>query len=112
MNEFLTNLGFDVQNLNILPLGDGHINETYLIKTLSGRFVVQKVPKSLDIRKLEYNYKLYSDACREYEFLYPEWMSISSSPDSNESHVHFKYHYQDYQHFLNKILKLNIKNFS
>lgn len=95
MNEFLTNLGFDVQNLNILPLGDGHINETYLIKTLSGRFVVQKVPKSLDIRKLEYNYKLYSDACREHDFLYPEWMSISSSPDSNESDVHFKYHYQD-----------------
>jgi prepilin-type processing-associated H-X9-DG protein len=100
MNEFLTNLGFDVQNLNINPLGDGHINETYLIIINSERFVVQKVQKGLDIRKLEYNYKLYSDACREHEFIFPEWTKISSSSDlnpsgSNESDTYFKYHYQD-----------------
>ncbi|MCR5213628.1 MAG: aminoglycoside phosphotransferase family protein [Eubacterium sp.] len=55
-------------------LGDGNINDTYLIKTPNQDYICQRIKKEMDIEKLEYNYKLYSKACQENSWLYPTWM--------------------------------------
>ncbi len=56
---------------NVIPLGGGHINDTYLVETEDGRYICQRISRDMDTAKLEYNYCLYSKACDEYGLAYP-----------------------------------------
>lgn len=60
--------------IDIGPIEDGHINDTYLVKTEEQTFILQRIQKAIDISKLEYNYELYSKALDEGGFLYPKWI--------------------------------------
>ena len=57
--------------INVIPLGGGHINETYLIETEDGRYICQRISRDMDTAKLEHNYSLYSKACSESDLAYP-----------------------------------------
>ena len=59
------------------PLGDGHINDTYLALSHGKRYVLQRLQGRMDISKLEHNYTLYSKACEEHAWRYPKWISSS-----------------------------------
>ncbi|MBR6477790.1 MAG: phosphotransferase [Lachnospiraceae bacterium] len=59
----------------VTPFGDGHVNETFLVKTGEGRYVCQHVRKAMDIGILEHNYLLYSKSCREADWPCPAWMN-------------------------------------
>ncbi len=51
-----------------LPFGEGHINDTYLVETLSGKYILQKVnPKVFDTRVLVNNLSCFFDAFQQYE---------------------------------------------
>ena len=56
---------------NVIPLGGGHINDTYLVETEEGRYICQRISRDMDTAKLEYNYSIYSKACDEYGLAYP-----------------------------------------
>lgn len=60
--------------LSISPLGDGHINDTFLVKTDTGKYVMQRVRNSMDIDSCLYNYGLYSDICKRSCWSYPVWI--------------------------------------
>ena len=69
INDFL-----DDEILSINEFGDGHINDTILVETQSGRYVAQRIESGMDISKLEYNYKLYSEVFVNHDWLYPKWI--------------------------------------
>ncbi len=58
------------------PFADGNINDTYLIETSSGKYVLQRLQKKMDCSKLQFNYELYSKACEAEGILYPKWLSL------------------------------------
>ena len=58
-----------------MPLGDGRINDTFLVKTANRAYVLQHVTKKMDSSKLEYNYDLYSEACENANLLYPKLLT-------------------------------------
>ncbi len=58
------------------PLSGGNINDTYLIETPSGKYVLQRLQKKMDPSKLKHNYGLYSEACEAEGILYPRWLSM------------------------------------
>ena len=58
--------------LNISHLGDGHINETFLLETYKDRYVLQRIAANMDISKLEYNYNIYSEAFDKNDLMYPK----------------------------------------
>ena len=58
--------------LNISHLGDGHINETFLLETSKDRYVLQRIAANMDISKLEYNYNIYSEAFDKNDLMYPK----------------------------------------
>ena len=60
--------------LSAEPLGDGHINDTYRVRTEDGDFVCQRVRKTMNVTALEYNYVLYSEACDKAGWSYPAWL--------------------------------------
>ena len=60
--------------LDINPLGNGHINDTFLVKTMARDYVIQKVPKDINISHLEYNINLYSEVMDKCGLLYPKWI--------------------------------------
>ncbi len=66
----------DDKVLAISPLGDGHINDTFLIETEDCNYVLQKLSIEMDIKKLEYNYNLYSEPFEECDWSYPKWLKI------------------------------------
>ncbi|MCR4624840.1 MAG: phosphotransferase [Lachnospiraceae bacterium] len=60
--------------ISACPLGDGHINDTFLADTADGRYVVQRVKSTMDIESCLYNYGLYSKVCDEADWFYPVWI--------------------------------------
>lgn len=59
---------------SINPLGSGHINETFCVKTADGgQYVCQRVQKKMDVSKLEHNYLLYAKAFENAGWPYPTW---------------------------------------
>lgn len=59
---------------SVAPFGDGHINDTFLVKAGGRDYVCQRVRKAMDLCALENNYLLLSKACREAGWTCPEWM--------------------------------------
>ena len=57
--------------VSVKPLGEGHINDTFLAETEKGKYVVQRVKSSMDIEGCEYNFGLYSGALAGSDWLYP-----------------------------------------
>lgn len=53
---------------------EGHINDTFFVKTGTGRYVLQRLQPKMDASKLLYNYGLYSEVCEADGWLYPKWM--------------------------------------
>ena len=64
--------------LSAFPLGDGHINDTFLSDTAEGKYVVQRVGDKLDTAKFEYNYELYADILDKNGIYYPVWLKNTS----------------------------------
>ena len=62
------------KTVSVSPLGDGHINDTFLADTGKSRYVVQRVKNTMDIESCLYNYGLYSKACEESDWYYPVWI--------------------------------------
>ena len=56
------------------PLEGGHINDTYLIRTGSGKYVLQRLQSKMDPGRLIYNYGLYAPVFDAHGFLYPKWI--------------------------------------
>ncbi|MBO7632298.1 MAG: aminoglycoside phosphotransferase family protein [Lachnospiraceae bacterium] len=56
------------------PLEEGHINDTYLVRTDSGKYVLQRLRKKMDPKRLIYNYGLYAPVFEAHGFLYPKWL--------------------------------------
>ena len=63
--------------LSVKPLGEGHINDSYLIQTTESRLVSQRIGKGMDIDILEHNFEMYAEACRKADFSFPEWIKNS-----------------------------------
>ena len=66
---------FQDEVTDVAPFGDGHVNDTFLVKAGGRDYVCQRVQKAMDLRVLEHNYLLLSKACREAGWPYPEWMN-------------------------------------
>lgn len=60
--------------LDIHPVGNGHINDTYIIKTQTQDYVLQRIQKEMNVLYLEHNYSLYSEALDRDGLIYPKWM--------------------------------------
>lgn len=58
----------------VSPFGDGHINDTYYVKTERGAYVCQRLQRRIPLTALEHNYRLHSKACKEAGMLFPEWL--------------------------------------
>ena len=56
------------------PLEEGHINDTYLVRTDSGKYVLQRLQKKMDPKRLIHNYGLYAPVFEAHGFLYPKWL--------------------------------------
>ena len=56
------------------PLGDGHINDTYLVTAEDDKYVLQRIKDIADTAKCEYNYGLYADIFAHNGFYYPVWL--------------------------------------
>ena len=61
--------------LSVQPLGGGNINDTYLADTGNGSFVLQRLQKAMDTRKLTYNYELYSPLFGKEGIAFPKWLN-------------------------------------
>ncbi|MCR5120732.1 MAG: phosphotransferase [Lachnospiraceae bacterium] len=76
--------------LSVKPLGEGHINDSYLVETTSNWYVSQKIRSAMDIEILEHNYALFAEACEKADYLHPEWIRNSDgryiSTDANGDH--------------------------
>ncbi len=55
-------------------LGEGHINDTYIVKTKESDYVLQRIQKEMNISHLEHNYALYSEVLDREGLIYPKWM--------------------------------------
>lgn len=64
---------FTEEVLAVSGLGGGHINETFLVETSRGRYVLQRLQGEMDLANLEYNYHLYAALCKTSEWIYPVW---------------------------------------
>lgn len=64
----------DEKVLSVVPLEEGHINDTYIVKTQDKKYVLQCVQRSMDAAKLKYNYDLYSVSCDRKNWLYPKFI--------------------------------------
>ena len=56
------------------PIGDGHINDTYLVSTADGKYVVQRIKDTADTVKYEYNYSLYAGILASNGLKFPVWL--------------------------------------
>lgn len=77
INAFISNICHQFINSSILseePIGDGHINDTYLVATSDGRYVVQRIKDTADTAKYEYNYSLYADILASNGIKFPVWL--------------------------------------
>ena len=61
--------------LSSLPLGNGHINDTFLVKTDRSQYVLQRIRPQMDVEKLSHNYRLYSEACLNAGWLFPTFLN-------------------------------------
>ena len=62
------------ESVTIEHLGDGHINDTYLIRTGNNRYVCQRIHNEMNITRVENNYMSYREACKAAQWIYPVWM--------------------------------------
>ena len=60
--------------LSVEPVGEGQMNDTYLVTSAAGKFICQRVKGTMDEGKLIHNYELYSRACDEAGWSYPKWL--------------------------------------
>ncbi|MCR4647784.1 MAG: phosphotransferase [Lachnospiraceae bacterium] len=60
--------------LAVKPVEEGHINDTFIVKTEEGRFIIQHIQKNIDVSKQEHNFLLYSEVFEKSDFLYPKWL--------------------------------------
>jgi len=64
------------------PFGDGHINDTYLVKSSQGSFILQRVnPEVFHTPTLVRNLAVLFDALQQYE-------KIKSTSSSNFIQIH------------------------
>ncbi len=75
---------------SITAFGNGHINETFVVKTEKDRFICQRIRSKMDITRLEHNYLLYSGAFDRAGLRYPVWMQTERKeyfyPDAGGAH--------------------------
>ena len=64
----------DAPVTGIEAVSEGHINDTFFVKTPVVRYVLQRLQRKTDPVKLLYNYELYSEVCEANRLLYPKWM--------------------------------------
>ena len=62
--------------IEVAVLGEGHINDTYMVKTASREYVLQRIQKNMNISNLEYNYSLYYEVLNKYNIEYPKWLKL------------------------------------
>ncbi|SEP54624.1 Ser/Thr protein kinase RdoA involved in Cpx stress response, MazF antagonist [Lachnospiraceae bacterium NE2001] len=62
------------RSIDVSILREGHINDTYIVRTSSHEFILQRIQKEMNISHLEHNYSLYSEALDRDNLLYPKWM--------------------------------------
>lgn len=77
INAFINNICHQFINSSILsaePIGDGHINDTYLVAASDVRYVVQRIKDTADTAKFEYNYGLYADILASNGIKFPVWL--------------------------------------
>ncbi|MBO4696321.1 MAG: aminoglycoside phosphotransferase family protein [Lachnospiraceae bacterium] len=55
-------------------VSEGHINDTYFVRTAAGRYVLQRLQPKMDPEKLRFNFELYSKICESAGWAYPKWM--------------------------------------
>lgn len=60
--------------LSIRPFGDGHINDTFLVRTQEESYICQHIRKEMNVAALERNFYAYANACKGEKWLFPEWM--------------------------------------
>lgn len=88
--------------VSVAPLGDGHINDTFLVETKESRYVVQRVKNTMDIEGCLFNYSLYSKVCDESDWYYPVWIQNTEGSlfytDKNG------YHWRTYKYIAGEIL--------
>lgn len=59
---------------SVFSSGQGNINDTFIVETGSGKYVLQRLQKKMDPAKLEFNYGLYSEICERENILFPKWI--------------------------------------
>ena len=59
---------------SVRPLGNGHINATFLVETEGQSYVLQRLQMGMDTERLEHNYNLYSPVFDSDGWLYPKWL--------------------------------------
>ena len=77
INAFISNICHQFINSRIMsaePIGDGHINDTYLVSAADGKYVVQRIKDTADTAKYEYNYGLYADILASNGIKFPVWL--------------------------------------
>ena len=77
INAFISNICYQFINSCILsaePIGDGHINDTYLVTASDCRYVAQRIKDTADTAKYEYNYGLYADILASNGIKFPIWL--------------------------------------
>ena len=60
--------------LEIRQFGDGHINDTFLVKTQKEQYICQRIREGMNVAALETNFSAYANVCKGKEWLFPEWM--------------------------------------
>ena len=64
--------------LAIQSFGDGHINDTFLVRTQKKQYVCQCIRKGMNVAAMEINFSAYASVCRGKEWLFPEWMKTEN----------------------------------
>ncbi len=64
----------DSELLSVETVEEGHINDTFMVKTSEGSFIIQCLQKGMDTSKQERNFLLYSEVFDKHGILYPKWL--------------------------------------
>ena len=76
--------------ISVKTLGDGHINDTFLVESGAGKYIVQRVKSSMDIDGCLFNFGLYSRVMSDTDWKYPVLIGNNEGKifytDENDSH--------------------------
>ena len=59
--------------ISVRTLQEGHINDTFSVRTAEGDFVLQRLQSKMDPQRLLTNYELYAPVCEANGFVFPKW---------------------------------------